>query len=66
MSERATFLATALVSEWGGKDAIPSIAETIDVAITVRDEEWRAWLDKHIPDWDAREGHNDHPPPDRR
>jgi hypothetical protein len=31
-----------------------------------RDEEWRAWLDKHIPDWDAREGHDNDPPPDKR
>jgi len=73
MSERATQLARAVVSGWSGKDAVPSIAETIDVAITVRDEEWRAWLER----LKLRFGHArfpvpwtrfeiDDPPPDKR
>ena len=68
MSERATLLARALVSGWSGKDAVPSIAETIDVAIAVRDEEWRAWLEglKYKLGDRLRTQLESYPPPDKR
>jgi hypothetical protein len=66
-------LAQEIVSGWRtratprpGKDVVPFIAETIDV----RDEEWRAWLERLKPklgyarSWTLLE--RDDPPPDKR
>jgi hypothetical protein len=68
--ERASLLAQAIVSRWREKDAaVPSLAETIDVAITARDEEWRAWLErlKYKLGYRLRtQLERDDPPPDKR